>query len=111
MEGLPNSSGQHRPITVIAANPSLLFFSLLKNTVLPQVRIDFYRPDPSGSGESQQFYTIILIDATITSQGLRFVPEAFSEAVRSAEQIAIAFRDIQWVYNAPSADHDWSSQE
>ncbi len=102
----------HQPITVTAANPSSLFFSLLKSVLLPQVQIEFYRPAPSGSGTLEQFYTIILFDAVITSNGRRIVPVSFSKSVHLAEQIQIAFQRIEWAYvsgGVQSAD-DWSQQ-
>ncbi len=107
------SNAQHPPITVIAANPSLLFFCLLQNTVLPQVRLEFYRPDPSGTGEMQQFYTIVLTDAMMRSRGRRFVPESSTEKGGVAEEIEISFQKIAWEYGAATAAHNdpWSSQD
>ena len=110
LERQASLSGHNPPITIIAANSSLLFFSLLKNTVLPQVRIEFYRPDPSGSGEMEQYYTIILTDAVITSNGLSFVRAPLSERNNGAEQIAIAYQKIEWAYNTSHSD-SWSSSE
>jgi hypothetical protein len=96
---------------------------------LPTVNLDFYRPDPTGSGESQLFYTIILSHAVISRDAWtvrsiarrsppaesrleriesRVAPLQYGE--RQVEEIEIVYERIDWRYwggPGTTAD-DWS---
>lgn len=66
--GLPTGKRQHRPVRVIKAIDSatpLLYNALFNNHTCTDVFLRFWRP--TATGQEQQFYTIELENATISS--------------------------------------------
>jgi len=108
--GLPSGKRQHRPIRVTKpvdkASP-LLANALINNENLTSVRIDFWRPNSNGSEE--QFYTVELVNARITSisQHHGSTPELLPTPTQ--ETVTLVYDTIVWTWQGSgiSAQDDW----
>jgi type VI secretion system secreted protein Hcp len=108
--GLPSGKRQHRPIRVTKpvdkASP-LLANAQTSNENLTSVRIDFWRPNINGSEE--QFYTVELVNARITSisQHHGSTPELL--AMPTQETVTLVYDKIIWTWQdgGITAEDDW----
>ncbi len=87
-------------------------FGSVLGQVLPTVNLNFYRVDPSGSGEMQVFYVITLSSAIISRAAWMVLPvhERTRFVERQVEEIEIAYRGFDSsvpAYVATTSD-DWS---
>jgi type VI secretion system Hcp family effector len=67
----------------------------------------FFRPSPLGTGEEEQFYTVVLERAYISS-----VTQVSEHDARTGhytppamEEVAIRFRSIEWIYEPDGVSH------
>lgn len=111
-----NASGrrQYRPIKIrkrIDCSSPLLWQAMTKNTVL-EGAFKFFRPNPTGDGTTEQFYTVEIKGAYISS--MKQVIDDTLTPARSyeppLEEIELIFHDIMWTYTKTGATHTdtWS---
>ncbi len=105
---------QHQPIKIVkridAASP-LLMKALVDNTKI-EGKFKFYRPNPSGDGTTEQFYTVEIKEGNVASVK-QFVPDtiqADSAGLPPLEQVEFVFKDIIWRYEKGGIEHhdSWS---
>ena len=112
--GQASGRRQYKPLRVrkrIDASSPLLFKALVENQ-----RIDgtfkFFRPDPTGDGQTQQFYTIAISDGRV--EGITQVSEDTMQPAQSTqppmEEISFVFHTISWTHEANGVTHEdsWS---
>jgi len=94
----------HGPITItkrIDRSSPILHQALSNNEVLA-VTIRFYRPNPAGDGTTEQFYTIVLEYAHISS--IKTIsPSTVDESTGSLpamEEVSFVFGGITWIYES-----------
>lgn len=84
---------------------------LLSKAIVENQRIDatfkFYRPNPSGDGTTEQFYTIEIEDGRIDSikQVLPDVMIPISTGHPPMEEVRIVFNKITWTFVPTGASH------
>jgi type VI secretion system secreted protein Hcp len=111
---LASGRRQYKPLRItkrIDASSPLLFKALVENQ-----RIDgtfrFYRPDPSGDGQTQQFYTITIEGGRVES--IKQVSEDLQTPNQvmqpPMEEVAFVFHTISWTYMPTGVTHEdsWS---
>jgi len=98
---------QHRPIVITKpldqATPKL-YDALIKNEVLTDVTIKFWRPSAdragAGAGAEQQYFTIALTNAHITE--IAFVSADTQDATKAAEvpyeAVQLVYQKISWTW-------------
>jgi len=73
---------------------------MITNERLDEVEIRFWRPNPTGAGEEQHYFTILLGDAFIVgitpSFPVNFRPETAHDPFM--ETVAFSYRTITWTY-------------
>lgn len=107
--GLPTGKRQHKPFIVTAPidkSTPLLFNALANNENLPEVTLRLYRP--SRSGKEQQYYTIELVNATVSSIKLESGEEPRDE---NAMTVSFTYQKIieTWEDGGVTAEDDWST--
>jgi len=108
--GLPSGKRQHRPIRVTKpvdkASP-LLANALINNEKLTSVRIDFWRPSRTGSEE--QFYTVELVNARITSISQHHGSTPELQQTPTQETVTLVYEKIIWTWQdgGITAEDNW----
>lgn len=110
------SGRQHHPIKIVkridCASP-LLMKALTKNESL-EGSFKFYRPNPKGTGETEQFYTVDIKGGRIASVR-QLVPDTMapdSAGLPPLEEVQFVFDTITWTYVSTGASHpdSWSGE-
>ncbi len=68
----------------------------------------FFRPDPGGTGETQQYYTLVGQKGRITKFG-QFSPNSLDPASSTApdlEDVCFRFHSLRFVYEADGVEHE-----
>lgn len=109
--GRPTGARVHGPLKVLKridkATP-LLYKALTQNQNLPALELRWYRPDPTGDGEIQHFFTTKLTDALVSKQ-LAWLPNTQNpdEAMYSPQEwIEFNYRTITWTYVDGGIEHE-----
>jgi len=118
--GLPTGQRMHKPFTVVKttdkATPQL-YNALCTNENLPEVTIDFWKPQvkaSAGVGAEVQFYTVTLTNAGIASI-TSMMPNAEDPEQQKfdmQEEIAFTYQKIEWIWkdgNVTAMD-DWEAR-
>lgn len=108
---------QHDDLVVtkrIDKSTPLLMKALCDNQAL-KAEFTFYRPNPSGDGTTEQFYTVALTNARI-SQIRQISPDALVPTANPSppvEEIHFVFHSISWTFNPTGAQHEdkWSNSK
>jgi type VI secretion system secreted protein Hcp len=113
--GLASGRRHYKPLRVrkrIDASSPLLLKALVENQRIDAV-FRFFRPDPSGTGQTEQFYTIAIEDGRIeslaqSSQGT--LGETLS-VQPPFEDVTFVFHTISWTFMPTGATHEdsWSN--
>ena len=89
-----------RVIKRIDKSSATLLRSLVSREVMKSAVFKFFRPNPTGDGTTQQFYTVTLNNARIV--GIKqFVPNCIEPASSNyppQEIVTIGFSAIRWTY-------------
>jgi type VI secretion system secreted protein Hcp len=101
---------QHQPLRIIKridkATP-LLFKALAENQVMEGV-LKFFRPNPTGDGTTEQFYTVEFKQGRINSIKQRLpntiVPATSTEP--PLEEVTFVFHTISWTYTNGGVTHE-----
>lgn len=110
--GLPSGKRQHRPIRIIKdidkASP-ILMTVMTSNENLTEVRIDFWRPNQAG--QELQFYTVELVNATITN--ISQISGSEDELLQkpAQETITFTYQKIIWTWQdgGITSEDDWET--
>lgn len=97
----------YSPITItkrIDRSSPILHQALCTNDPL-EVTIRFYRPNPAGDGTTEQFYTIRLRQARISS--IKTVsPNVLTEEGPPFEEVSIVFGAINYTYEPDGVEYE-----
>lgn len=113
VSGMATGERSHAPIKIIKRidqSSPLLHQALCNNEEL-EVAIKFYRPNPSGDGTTEHFYTIRLRQARVSSIKT-VLPNTLDMSTVSApavEEVSFVFGTINWVYesNGIEFEDEW----
>ena len=110
--GLPTGKRQHKPVKITKeidkASP-LLYTVLCTNESLTEVVFKFWKP--SASGKEQQYYTIKLTNANITSMKTFFPNMLVAENTKlpHMEEVSFTYQKIEWTFTdgGITSEDDW----
>jgi type VI secretion system secreted protein Hcp len=108
---------QHEPIVIhkrIDKSSPLLIKALCDNQVI-EAEFKFYRPNPTGDGTTEQFYTIAFRRGRVSQIEL-ISPDVIAPASTNApptEQVSFVFHTISWTYANGGVTHEdtWDQQK
>lgn len=114
--GMATGRRQYKPILIrkrIDKATPLLAKALTQNQVIDAV-FKFFRPNPTGDGTTEQFFTIEIKKGRLASFK-QVSPDSFDPALSAApemEELGIVFHTIKWTYTNGGAEHEdtWDSQ-
>jgi type VI secretion system secreted protein Hcp len=114
--GLATGRRQYKPLLLrkrIDKSSPLLAKALTENQVI-EGEFKFFRPNPTGDGTTEQFYTIGFKRGRINSikQVLPDVIEPAGTFKPMLEEITIVFHTISWTYTNGGVTHEdtWDNQ-
>jgi len=107
--GLATGRRQYQPLLIrkrIDKASPLLMKALSQNQNV-EAELRFYRPNPTGDGTTEHYYTIKLTNARIAS--VEHVSDASSPPT---EEVTFVFQTIQWTYTNGGVTHEdtWDQQ-
>ncbi len=114
--GLATGRRQHQPLLIrkrIDKATPLIAKALCNNEVIEAV-FKFFRPNPTGDGTTEQFYTVKVAKGRIASQRMwnpnSLVAAGINEP--SQEEISFVFHTITWTYTNGGVEHQdtWDQQ-
>lgn len=112
--GLPTGKRQHKPISLTAAVDKatpLLWNILVNNENVSEWAMRFWRP--SRSGQEVQFYTVELINASISGIRMESLNNKYPENMRLPELITYDFtyQKVIWTWEdgGITAEDDWET--
>ncbi len=114
--GMATGRRQYEPIRILKridkATP-LLYKALCENTVIEGV-FKFFRPNPTGDGTTEQFYTVTIKQGRIASVSQQ-VPNCIQPATVTdppLEEVTFVFHTIAWTYTNGGVTHEdtWNAQ-
>jgi len=107
--GLATGRRQHEPLTILKridkATP-LIAKALCENAAIEGI-FKFFRPNPTGDGTTEQFYTIKITKGRISSQR-QWVPDTINPASSNMppmEEVSFVFHSIEWTYTDGGVTH------
>ncbi len=115
--GMVTGRRQYTPLEVTKrvdkASP-LLMKALVNNEKIDGT-FKFFRPNPTGDGTTEQFYTVELKEGNIAAVK-QFVPntlEASSAGLPALEKVSFVFKTIKWTYTQGGITHEdsWSGNK
>jgi type VI secretion system secreted protein Hcp len=113
--GMATGRRQYEPLLIrkrIDKSSPLLSKSLVENQVI-EGEFKFFRPNPTGDGTTQHFYTIKVKQGRVASQKL-YVPDTIVPATSTEpplEEISFVFHTISWRFEDGGIEHEdsWSA--
>jgi len=108
--GLATGRRQYEPIRIVKRidrSSALLAKALVQNQLVEGV-FKFFRPNPTGDGTTEQFYTIEFKQGRIASFE-QITPETFdpeTAAYPELEEVTFVFRSIKWEYTNGGITHE-----
>lgn len=114
--GIATGRRQYQPMLIrkrIDKSSPLLMKALCENQVI-EAQFKFFRPNPTGDGTTEQFYTVGFKKGRIASIK-QVVPDAFVPASSTEpplEEITFVFHTINWTYTNGGVTHEdtWDQQ-
>jgi type VI secretion system secreted protein Hcp len=114
--GIATGRRQHQPILIrkrIDKASPLIMKALCENQVI-EGKFKFFRPNPSGDGTTQQFYTIEIKQGRVGS-ARKWVPDTFVPATSTEpplEEVTFVYHTITWTYEDGGITHQdtWDQQ-
>jgi type VI secretion system secreted protein Hcp len=100
---------QHQPISIVKRidKASPLLMKALTNNEKVEAAFRFYRPNPSGDGTTEQFYTVQLKDANVSAVR-QYVPDTIDKqtgGLPPLEQVSFVFKEIIWRFEKGGVEH------
>jgi type VI secretion system secreted protein Hcp len=114
--GMATGRRQYQPLMIrkrIDKSTPLLAKSLCRNEVI-EGTFKFFRPNPTGDGTTEQFFTVVVKQGRINSQKLVnpdvIVPATATEP--PLEEVSFVFHTIEWTYTNGGISHEdtWNAQ-
>ena len=114
--GMATGRRQYQPLMIrkrIDKSTPLLAKSLCNNEVI-EGTFKFFRPNPTGDGTTEQFFTVVVKQGRINSQKLVnpdvIVPATATEP--PLEEVSFVFHTIEWTYTNGGISHEdtWNAQ-
>jgi type VI secretion system secreted protein Hcp len=112
--GMASGERIYGPVTItkrIDRSSPILHAALCNNEVV-EVTIKFYRPNPSGDGTTEQFYTIELKGGRISSIKT-LSPNCVDDSTSNLpamEEVSLVFGEITWKYSSGDANTEHTDQ-
>jgi type VI secretion system secreted protein Hcp len=114
--GLATGRRQYQPLLIrkrIDKSTPLLMKALCENQVI-EASFKFFRPNPTGDGTTEQFYTVNFKQGRINTIK-QVVPDTIVPATSkdpALEEVAFVFHTIGWTYTNGGVTHEdsWSAQ-
>ena len=114
--GMATGRRQYEPLLIrkrIDKGSPLLMKALAENTVIEGV-FKFFRPNPTGDGTTEQFYTVDIKRGRIASIA-QYVPDTMVPATSTEppmEEVTFVFHTISWTYTNGGVTHEdtWDAQ-
>lgn len=114
--GLATGRRQYEPLLIrkrIDKSSPLISKALCENQVIEGI-FKFFRPNPTGDGTTEQFFTINIKKGRIASQRL-WVPDTIVPASSTEpplEEVTFVFHTIDWTYTNGGITHTdtWDAQ-
>jgi type VI secretion system secreted protein Hcp len=108
--GMATGKRVHSPITITKRydrSTPLLYKALAQNEKI-DATIKFYRPNPTGDGTTEQFFTIELKNGRISSikSLLPYVLDPNTSMSPNLEEVSFVYQTIIWTYVPTGATHD-----
>lgn len=118
--GVPTGQRMHKPFTVVKTTDKatpLLYTALCTNESLPEVSIEFWKPQVkagAGTGAEVQYYTVKLTNAGIASITAMMpnVEDPAQQRFDMQEEVAFTYQKIEWIWrdgNITAMD-DWEAR-
>jgi len=104
------SKRQYGPIVFVKRidkSSPLLMKAMCSNSVV-QGKFLFYRPNPTGDGTTEQFYTIEIKQARIIAV-TQYVPDVLNPDLVSyppMEEVSISFHSVKWTFTNGGVEHE-----
>ncbi|MDO9020160.1 MAG: type VI secretion system tube protein TssD [Deltaproteobacteria bacterium] len=113
--GMATGRRQYEPLLIrkrIDKSSPLLCKALVENQVI-EAKFKFFRPNPTGDGTTEQFYTVEIKQGRIASQK-QIVPDTIVPATATdpaLEEVTFVFHTISWTYTNGGVTHEdtWSA--
>ncbi|MCP3169642.1 type VI secretion system tube protein TssD [Myxococcus qinghaiensis] len=108
--GMATGRRQYEPLVIrkrIDKSTPLLMKALTENTVV-EGTFKFYRPAPAGDGTTEQFYTVSISKARISSIK-QINPDVFDPAKANQptlEEVSFVYHTINWTITDGGATHE-----
>ena len=114
--GMASGRRQYEPLLIrkrIDKASPLISKALVENQVI-EGTFKFFRPNPTGDGTTEQFYTIQIKQGRIASQKL-YSPDTIVPATSTEpplEEVTFVFHTINWTYTNGGVTHEdtWNQQ-
>jgi type VI secretion system secreted protein Hcp len=112
--GMATGRRQYEPLLIrkrIDKSTPLIAKALVQNEVI-EGKFKFFRPNPTGDGTTEQFYTIEIKQGRIASQK-QYVPDTIMPATSTEppmEEVTFVFHTISWTFTNGGLTHEdtWS---
>ena len=112
--GTATGRRQHKPLIIrkaIDKSTPLIAKALTKNAKVDG-EIKFYRPNPTGDGTTQHFYTVKIAKGRVASQKMisTWSQPGVAHSEKPYEEVQFVFQDITWTYVDGGVEHQdsWS---
>ncbi|AGC46059.1 hypothetical protein MYSTI_04769 [Myxococcus stipitatus DSM 14675] len=108
--GMATGRRQYEPLRIVKRidkSSPLLAKALTKNEVIDGV-FKFFRPNPTGDGTTEQFYTVEIKKGRVASLK-QLVPDTFIPATSQQpplEEVTFVFHTISWTYTNGGVTHE-----
>jgi type VI secretion system secreted protein Hcp len=115
--GMATGRRQYDPLLIrkrIDKSSPLLQKSLTQNAVIDG-KFMFFRPNPTGDGTTEQFYTVTVAKGRLASIK-QIVPDTIVPATSTEpplEEVTMVFHTISWTYSNGGITHEdtWDTQQ
>jgi type VI secretion system secreted protein Hcp len=113
--GMATGRRQYEPLLIrkrIDKASPLIMKALVENAKIDGT-FKFFRPNPTGDGTTQQFYTVEIKDGRVAS-AKQFVPDTIVPASSTEpplEEVTFVFHTIKWTFTDGGVSHEdtWSA--
>ena len=108
--GMATGRRQYEPLLLrkrIDKATPLIAKALVENQVI-EGEFKFFRPNPTGDGTTEQFYTVKIKQGRVASQK-QFVPDTIVPATSTEpplEEITFVFHTISWTFTQGGVTHE-----
>ncbi len=108
--GMATGRRQYKPLIIrkrIDKSTPLIAKALVENAKI-DAKFKFFRPNPTGDGTTEQFYTVEIKNGRVSHQK-QFVPDTIVPATATdppLEEISFVFHTISWTYTNGGITHE-----